>query len=150
MINSILLSLSFIILSTNCFPTASSGKPAGTDNADKSTRFTITNKTSDMDVQVVLDSSSVILEKNKCVQSDFGDLAQIQVSIKPSVLQPSWLEQCQDNSQCRFDEGAWFTLCESGQCRQGYDQHYELKGSSTEGQQWTTTSKDSSQDCSSL
>ena len=145
MIKNILLSFSFIILGVNCSLTAPSGGPT-----DKNTRFTITNKTSDMDVQVVLGSSSVVLEKNNCVQSDFGDLAQIQVSIKPSFIQSSWLEQCQNNSKCRFDEGAWFTFCESGNCRQGYDQHYELQGSSTGDQHWTTTSQDPSQDCSSL
>ena len=145
MIRNILLFLSFIILSVNCSLTTSSGGPV-----DESKRFTITNKTSDMDIQVVLDSSTVVLKKDDCVQSNFGDLAQIQVSIKPSVIQSSWLEQCQDNSKCRFDEGAWFTFCESVQCRQGYDQHYELQGSSTENQHWSTTSQDPSQDCSSL
>ena len=103
-----------------------------------------------MDIQVVLDSSSVVLEKNDCVQSDFGDLAQIQVRFKPSFPQLSWLKNCQNNQgKCRVDDGAWFTLCESGKCRQGYAQHYELRGSSTEEQSWTSVSKEPGS-CTSL
>ena len=148
MVRSILLYLPLVMLNVNCGIVLT--KDGSSGDVDRSTRFTITNKTSDMDVQVVLGSSSITLEKEECVQSSFGDLAQIQVSIKPSVIQPSWLEQCKKNNKCRFDEGAWFTFCESGQCRQGYDQHYELQGSATERQKWETTSRDPSQNCSSF
>ena len=112
-------------------------------SADADTKsFTITNNTSDSDVQVLFGMQAV-LKKGECLElSRHGDfVARIQVSFRPSDIQPSWQESCKQNaSQCRFDGGAWWTQCRPGQCQKGDAQHYELKGSSTGDRQWTTTS----------
>ena len=145
MIKNSLYFLVFILTLIGCPP-----PPQGVQTSNFKTQFTITNNTSDIDIQVFLDSSSVTLEKGDCVQSSFGNLANIQVSFKPSVVQLSWLKACKEDNKCSFDKGGWWTLCEAGQCRIETEQHYELTGSSAEQQTWKAVSKEPENSCTSL
>ena len=145
MIKNILYPLVFILPLMGC------PSPQAVQTSNFKTQFTITNNTSDIDIQVFLDSSSsVTLEKGDCVQSSFGNLAKIQVSFKPSVIQLSWLKACKEDNKCSFEEGGWWTLCEAGQCHIEAEQHYEFTGSSTEKQTWKAVSKEPANSCKSL
>ena len=139
-----------IVIFSGCTSSNPTGSQDGQQSKDYSTEFTIVNKTSDIDVRVLLDSSSVVLEKDDCVRSKFGNLAKVQVSFKPSYIQLSWVRFCKEDSKCAFDKGGWMTLCEPGQCRIATEQHYELQGSSTEKQNWGAASQAPTGSCSSL
>ena len=102
--------------------TSSNGQ--GTDPKGKAGEITISNRTSDLSIQVKTEDSKKELLPDNCISLSANQLKSARLSYRPSILNQRWILHCADNSD-KCDSAGWWEMCKEEECYTG-KKHYEI------------------------
>ena len=93
--------------------------------------YTITNKINNFEMRININSKFYKLKTNECAQLSANQFEDLQLGVRPALVQITWLEICEakkDNNICSIEEGAWLNICGNNNCTEAAQYEVDIEG----------------------